>query len=387
MSRRNIAVIAATMALTVTTLGTWQKIAPNFLRDLHAGDRDISVVYLLILAAFRLPQIVGGWLANRFGRKIVVIAPMFAVSVLYVLMAWVEDWPLFAALWVGVTVANAIQWPAMLSMIVESAPPENRGKVVGLMDACYFAGITLGPLAGAQLMESLGWPVAYLVVLSGIAYAVCSVWRLVGLKETWCPSRETSVEKGPSLRLLYVGFGVLTVGGYITYALTVEGPFLALFAEDVLRWSEPQINRLMACGAALSFAAAFVGGYLTDRFGMIRTFAFSGILTALLLVPLSLEAAAAPVVIALLFIPAEFSQVAFQKYMTTAVSESRRATFVGAVNTLIGLTAPPAVLLGGALYADSKGMPFWVAAAASLLSLAALPWLARAGKVRASSPA
>jgi MFS family permease len=133
----------------------------------------------------------------------------------------------------------------------------------------------------------------------------------------------------------------------------------------------------MATGAGLSFVFAFVGGYLTDRIGMPKTFALTGFATAALLVPLVVGFPGGSVYIVLLFIPTEIAQVAFQKYMTTIISETRRATFVGAVNTLIGLIAPLSVVLAGQLYVKAKMTPFVIAAAASLLSIGALPFLVR----------
>jgi MFS family permease len=300
---------------------------------------------------------------------------MAVVSVLYAIMASATEWKMFAACWVAATVMNALQWPAMLSMIAESAPPDIRGKVVGLIDACYFAGITLGPVLGAYLIEPFGWSVSGLVLLSAAGYFMSGIIRGVGLKETYRPAARPAPEEGPSLSPMLFGFGLLTVLGYVTYALTVEGPFLALFSEDVLGMNKPDINLLMAAGAGLSLFAALFGGYLTDRIGMNRTFALSAASTALLLVPLSMGSPGAAWIIVLLFVPTEFCQVAYQKFMTTAISESKRATFVGAVNTLIGLTAPASVLVAGGLYSAARAAPFIVAAAASALSLAALPFL------------
>ncbi len=86
----------------------------------------------------------------------------------------------------------------------------------------------------------------------------------------------------PRLTLLLVVDGLRQVAGYM---LT---PFLAIYFHVVLGFSLPISGVLVGLPFLSGWLLGVVGGYAADRLGLVRSYAASGLLTALLLVALAL---------------------------------------------------------------------------------------------------
>jgi MFS family permease len=112
---RNVAVLSGTVFLFAGAWFSWYPILPLHLRDLGATDAQVGLTYTLMQLGYQGMQLLGGLLADRFGRKRVIVWPTFAYLPLYLLAAAMDHWGLLVALLVIADGLGAVQWPAFVA--------------------------------------------------------------------------------------------------------------------------------------------------------------------------------------------------------------------------------------------------------------------------------
>jgi len=134
---------------------------PFYIRELGVTDERLVPVWAGIIAAasslvmaFFSP--LWGWLADRYGRKIMVERAMFGGAVLTFAMGLVTDvWQLlFLRLLSGATTGTIAASIALVSTVV---PPKRLGYSLGIMQVAVFLGMTLGPWIGGLLADAVGY--------------------------------------------------------------------------------------------------------------------------------------------------------------------------------------------------------------------------------------
>ena len=71
-----VALIAALMAVGALGIDTMLPAFPQFQRDLHATPADLPLIIVMFSAGFGIAQLVHGPLADRFGRRPVLIGAL-----------------------------------------------------------------------------------------------------------------------------------------------------------------------------------------------------------------------------------------------------------------------------------------------------------------------
>ncbi len=148
-------------------------------------------------------QLLGGWLADRVGRKpILVLASLFTALSLgfYVLAAWWKWWPLLVP---GVVLAGMglLAQAARSSLTAESVPREGRGRAYSLTMFAYVAPGVLSSVLGGWVAQRWG----YLPIIAAGFFleSVVLVALVRFLRETHPrPASKTGRSLGRTLRAL-----------------------------------------------------------------------------------------------------------------------------------------------------------------------------------------
>lgn len=372
---RNVWVMALTIVGTLTAMFSWNRIFWLMLRDRGATEAQVGWAAFFLLLAYRLPQVLGGLLADRRGRKAIVVLGTFGMAAAYLAVAEAPGWKLPVVALGSVWLIGALQWPSLVSLVADSVPEGHRGRAMGLLESGSMIGITLGPLLGEQVLGRAGLAGAVRILLLGScgAYAACGVLRWILLREGvrhGAPGDEGAAF--PWARLLAPA-GV-TVLMFMLFFLTTEGPILAFYIKDELGGRDELVQRVAFHGGLGSIAGALAAGWLSDRLGAGRVMALSAVLTgalSLLLAAGAVPTGLVPFLLAALFAPGEAFLVAYQKLITSVGPAARRGLAVGLVGTAVGLTSSWALVLGGTLYEEGHRRPFIAAAAAGALAVGA----------------
>ncbi|MCD5327398.1 MFS transporter [Chromobacterium piscinae] len=128
-------------------------VAKEFGADIEA----VSWAIMLTLAARPIGALIFGRLADRFGRRPVLMANIALYSILGFSSAFAPNLMALLVLRTLFGVAMGGEWGVGSSLTMESIPKESRGFVSGLLQAGYPSGYLLATLAFGQLFEHIGW--------------------------------------------------------------------------------------------------------------------------------------------------------------------------------------------------------------------------------------
>lgn len=240
----------------------------------------VAVVYLLTQAAL-LP--IFGRLADIRGRKLLYISGFLlfifgsAACGMASSIEWLIAFRLIQAVGAAMLSANSI------AIIVAIAKPEERGRALGLQAAAQALGLTLGPLLGGILLQSLDWRWVFWINIPVGVVGMFAAWAILPL--TPLNSARERLDVAGAVILVPALFALLLAvnqaqdwGGYaapLTLGVAVTGLLtLALFVGVEQRRAEPLVAPLLLRDRAFllgSLAGAAAYGLL---FGLFLTMPF-----------------------------------------------------------------------------------------------------------------
>ena len=158
---------------------------------LHLGANVflISIMGFAGSVAVALVQFPGGYLADKHGRRWLIVTMTFGLGVGGLFFIFAPSWPF---LLVGILIQNlcSIYGPALMAMDMDSLAPESRGSGFSFQSVISTIVILPAPLIAQYLVVTfhfdLGMRVAYTIV--AVMYFAVAVLRL-RLKET-LPSKD-----------------------------------------------------------------------------------------------------------------------------------------------------------------------------------------------------
>lgn len=265
--RRNLWTMNLTVCAIITALYLWDPILPNVLRQRGATDREVALVFTLRTLAFWGFQLIGGWLADRWGRVPCIVWPTLGTAALFGLASQCQDVFWFVACLVGANVMSSLQFPAFMALIGESASDETRGRAFGWFEMLANVGGGVGPLLGAWLL-SHGWTYSALLAATAATFVVCTFARWGCLSEP-PTARMRFTLRGLQKRLTPQFWRLAIVIGLVhfVWGTTFLGPFIALDAERVRGMSHESIDAMIGFCWFAAIPMCFVGGWLADRWG------------------------------------------------------------------------------------------------------------------------
>ena len=158
--------------------------ASLFYLHLGASVFLISIMGFAGSIAVALVQFPGGYLADKHGRRWLIVSMTFGLAVGTLFFIFAPSWPFIL---IGLLVQNlcSIYGPVLMAMIFDSLPPENRGVGYSLQTVLSTVVLLPAPLIAQYLVATfhfdLGMRIAY--AITAIAYFAVATLRLK-LKET-----------------------------------------------------------------------------------------------------------------------------------------------------------------------------------------------------------
>ena len=194
-----------------------------------AAQQWVASSFLLVLSVLLL---VGGRLADVFGRKRLFVTGLWAYSILALATA-ASPSPTWLIVLRGMQgAAGALLVPTTLALINATFRPEERGKAIGTWAA--WSGITtvLGPIVGGYAIDSLSWRWAFLLAP---VVAVVALVSVRGVPESADPSASRRID----------------ILGSVLVVLSLTGVVYALIEAPVLGWGAPQVIASLTAGIML----------------------------------------------------------------------------------------------------------------------------------------
>lgn len=328
----------------------------------------VGVLYTFFNLGFTISQVFGGYLADRFGRKVVIAWPTFHIAFFYLAIPFSKGWFLASFFCFLSFVASAIQWPAFTAMLGESS--EKRGAAFGRFEFFLGIGLGVGPLLGSFFVSRIG--IKGIIFGSTILTFIAAIWRIFGLVET----SKTVKDRASNFDLKgswdskkgYIPFLIIGSLIFMALGLTVNGPFLTLFHGEVLGHTRSEINRLFAYGNLIGAIFVLFAGRLSDEVGAKKVLYLGIVLHTLLVVTWALTRYSILFVVSIPFV--QWVYLAYQIVLVKITREKERGKKVGLFGTITGGLGSLSPLLGSAMKRSIGDLsPFYGALLFALFSL------------------
>lgn len=164
-------------------------------KEFEVATTQVIYALFLTLAARPLGALLFGRLADRFGRRPILMLDVVLFSVFELATAFATSLTMLLVLRFLFGVAMGGEWGIGASLAMESIPAKARGAVSGLLQSGYPCGFFLAALANWLLVDHIGW--RGLFVVGAIpALLVLYIRRKVPESTVWQAGQNTGRRPG-----------------------------------------------------------------------------------------------------------------------------------------------------------------------------------------------
>ena len=280
-------------------------------REFHRTDQQVAASIALTLAFRPVGAFVFGLLADRYGRRIPLMADLVFYSVVEVLSGLAPSFTAFLVLRALFGIGMGGEWGVGASLVMEKVPPRLRGVLSGLLQQGYAVGYLLAALSYFVVFPRWGWRPLFFIGGLPALLALFVRYR-VKESEVWRRSREESWSGlgravGRHWKLFLYLVLLMAMMNFVSHG--TQDMYPTFLQRD---WGFTPAKR--AALTAFSMLGAVTGGVLvglvSDRLGRRRSIALS-LVGALAVIPLWAFAPALALLVAGAFLMQFFVQGAW----------------------------------------------------------------------------
>jgi len=212
-------------------IGAVLPVLPRYVKGpVGAGDVAVGVVIGAFAATAFVGRPIGGRLADRHGRRIVVLAGLLICAVAGALLFLPFGVPGLVLARLVIGLGDGWVFTAGLTWIVDLAPAHRRGQAIGVFGLAIWGGLTVGAIIGEGVFALGGfeavWAFAALSPLAGavLARVLPEGPRAPATPAGAVPGRllpRAALRPGVALALANVGYG--TMSGFVVLHLDERG--------------------------------------------------------------------------------------------------------------------------------------------------------------------
>jgi DHA1 family multidrug resistance protein-like MFS transporter len=193
--RSNFLILTLSWVIMYFAIPIPQTYASLYYLSLGADEFLLSIIGFAGSIAIALVQFLGGYLADKHGRRWLVATMTYGLAFGTFFFIIAPSWP-FIMLGMIIQSICAIYGPALIAMVIDSLPPEKRGAGYSFQLTVANLVVLPAPLIAQYLTLTfnfdLGMRVAYTILM--VAYFATATLRLK-LKETLPPNEANSHPK------------------------------------------------------------------------------------------------------------------------------------------------------------------------------------------------
>ncbi len=256
--------------------------------ELLAGLVFSAQAFAMMLAA---P--IWGALADRHGRKMMVLRATWGGAAVIALMGFVrsaEELVLLRALQGLITGV----FTALTALVTASVPRQRAGYALGLLQVGLWGGLSAGPLFGGFVADHFGFRASFLATAALLALAGGLTWW--GVQEHFVPVPSLSTRRNGFVAawshvLGIYGVRMTFIARFLnTLGRTMIEPFTPLLVQQLMHTSAQTATvtgLLLAISAAAGTIAAIYLGQLGDRVGHRRVLMTVAFVAGVLYLPIA----------------------------------------------------------------------------------------------------
>ena len=203
------------------------------------GTRGLSlaeagVVLTVFGAGSLVSQVLSGWLADRFGRRVTLTGGMLATAVIMLVLAYGTALPVIAGCMLLLGIAIDIYRPASNALVADLIPAAQRPTAFGLLFWAINLGFTGGILTGGLLAQRTVLLLFWIDALTCVVFGLL-VWFAVPESHRRPATRAEAGSFADVLRdrvmiaftLVTTAYGIVYLQSMLTLPLAMKGQGLA----------------------------------------------------------------------------------------------------------------------------------------------------------------
>jgi len=247
-----------------------QPLFPLYLKGLGVSEVGIGIAVAIGSISATALMLPSGMLADRLGRKRLLLIGVALSSASPFLIVAVSDWRLTIPFYMMFCSSFSFFVTTRMTLVAESATAENRARLFGLMNLAWPIGGITAPYFSGLTIESFGWNTTFMLsgcigIASLIPTLLIREKRLKTLEEKAKSRMSPFIRDHIGLLALFFSFHVFETTG-----LGMVDLALPLLMEDRFHLSYHLIGLFFTGANLVTLITQIPSGYLADRYGRRR---------------------------------------------------------------------------------------------------------------------
>mgnify|MGYP003306491900 FL=1 len=271
--------------LVMAGQGVVGPVLPLYARDFGVSATMVGLTLTVFALARLILNIPAGLIADRFGRRVLLIGGPILTSIGMFGSGFAGDiWSLL--IWRVVAGAgSAFFMSGALIYLIDIAPPDLRARYVATNQWALSVGVALGPGLGGLVAERWGLAAPFhLVGVIALFAAVYAVFRLPETRRSSSPklkdespAREAAriARSGPFLAIAFVTGTI-----FMTRAGT-RATLVPLHADETLAWGPGELGLVFTVTGVMTLFTLWPATWATENIGRASVILFSAMTAAL----------------------------------------------------------------------------------------------------------
>ncbi len=339
-----------------------------YLLELGATTEIIGLIAMIQSTAQLIFQLPGGILADRIGRrKVIVYGSMFRL-ITPIVFLFATSWEMVLPGVICQAVAS-VYMPAFNALIAESLPHEDRGAAFGAFRMITMLPLVITGFLGGVFMDHFGvWEGTRMILIVNIFASIFIVAvRYKFITETFTPkqlstAKKTSIKESIS-ELRHqpkTVWALISVSCLSSFALRLSFPFFVLYAVNIIGLTNTQWGLIGSIISVVSMSLSLPGGMITDKIGRKPNILIARILTPITTFALTFVKGFNQTLFVRLIssiggglgggISGASGGPAWQALLADIIPSHKRGRVYGLIGTLTGLMGAPSPWIGGLMW-------------------------------------
>ncbi len=246
----------------------------------------------ILLSAFTitsgLSQFLGGWLGDRFNRRIVLAVGLAGVGLAGLAVGLGSTYYLMLFIFVMMGIFAGAYHPSAVSMLSGYFEEDRRGKVIALHMVGGSIGFTIGPILGGLIAQMLGWHFAFVILSIPALVAVPLVLKGLRRQERVNGGEPVShvsstadaavepVHGQPGIGQVLRAVAVVSVLAVLTQWIAGSAmAFIPIYLVDKYNVIPAYAAMLVAIIRGGGVAGSLFGGWLSDKWSRKNAFSLA----------------------------------------------------------------------------------------------------------------
>lgn len=269
--QRNLVFVWFSQFFSIAGFSLCLPFAPFYIQDLGVTDPDavkfwasMSQAATGVSLAIMAP--VWGALADRYGRKLMMLRANFCAVVVLAAMGFAPNVQVFTLLRFTQGAFTGTMNAAM-TFVATSAPRERHGMALGTLSAAVFSGVMLGPTVGGLLADSIGYRPTFLT--SSALLLISAFVVLFAVSEDFVPPAQSANSRLAGVRNKWNEWGSYAPLQFAQYYLTSSAKSLRQWVGGIGPHA-PLLLLLFCMAAARAFDQPILPLYVQQLHGALR---------------------------------------------------------------------------------------------------------------------